>query len=195
MNSCTEHAAMSRPRPITTSASAMSDISARRWLDTKTVRPWPARYFRKLRTHRMPSGSRPLAGSSSSSTCGSPSRAPAIPRRWRIPSENRPTAWPATSLSPTSPSTSPTRRAGRPFEAASQSEVVRRAAAGMHVGGVEQAAHLVQRPGKIVVATAGEGGDATVGGGRAPASAASWWTCPSRSAPGSRSPRRASRRR
>ena len=39
----------------------------------------------------MPSGSRPLAGSSSSRTPGSPSRVVARARRWRMPSEKPPT--------------------------------------------------------------------------------------------------------
>src|SRR5580658_4657031 len=91
--SATLVSAISRPRPITTSRSAVSDISLIRWLDTSTVRPSAARPRRKWRTHRMPSGSRPLTGSSNSKTRGSPSRAPAIPSRWVIPSEYLPARW------------------------------------------------------------------------------------------------------
>ena len=38
-----------------------------------------------LRIQRMPSGSRPLTGSSSSQACGSPSSADAMPSRWPMP--------------------------------------------------------------------------------------------------------------
>ena len=49
------------------------------------VLPSRRRWRRKPRSQRMPSGSRPLAGSSRMSTCGSPSRAAARPSRWRMP--------------------------------------------------------------------------------------------------------------
>ncbi len=39
------------------------------------------------RIHRIPSGSRPLTGSSDMRTSGSPSRAAAMPSRWLMPSE------------------------------------------------------------------------------------------------------------
>src|SRR6266536_2867447 len=42
--------------------------SARTWLETSTVRPWSARWRRSPRSQWMPSGSRPLAGSSRTST-------------------------------------------------------------------------------------------------------------------------------
>src|SRR5829696_8911530 len=57
------------------------------WLETRMVRPSSARWRSSPRSHAMPAGSSPLAGSSSSSTGGSPSRAPARPRRWRMPRE------------------------------------------------------------------------------------------------------------
>ena len=66
----------------------------------------------------MPSGSSPFTGSSNSSTCGSPSSAPASPSRCFIPRENLPTALRATLDSPTSSSTSSTRRAGSLLDAA-----------------------------------------------------------------------------
>ena len=47
------------------SRTAVSAISAIRCDDTRTVRPSPARLRNKWRIHRMPSGSRPLTGSSS----------------------------------------------------------------------------------------------------------------------------------
>lgn len=79
--------ASSWPRPITIRWSAVSAISLMRWLETKTVRPSDASIFIRLRTQRMPSGSSPLTGSSKSSTCGSPSSAPAMPSRCPMPSE------------------------------------------------------------------------------------------------------------
>ena len=55
-----------------------SDI---RWEETNTVRPWSARDRSRWRTHMTPSGSRPLIGSSSITTGGSPSSARAMPSR------------------------------------------------------------------------------------------------------------------
>ena len=49
--------------------------------------PEGIRWRSSILSHRMPSGSRPLAGSSSRSTWGSPSRAPARASRWRMPME------------------------------------------------------------------------------------------------------------
>src|SRR5215210_6330150 len=64
----------------------------------------------------MPSGSRPLAGSSRIRTSGSPSSAWAKPRRWRMPSEYWPTRWrAAVSSRPTSSSSASTRCAGTPM--------------------------------------------------------------------------------
>ncbi len=114
MKSLTLMSASSCPRPITISWSAVSAISLMRWLETKTVRPSEASCFIRLRTHRMPSGSRPLTGSSKSSTCGSPSSAAAMPRRWPMPSEKPLERLRATFWRPTTPSTSSTRRAGMP---------------------------------------------------------------------------------
>ena len=89
-----------------------------RWLDTNTVPPRSAKPLRWLRSQRMPSGSRPLDGSSSSRTCGSPSSAPARARRWRMPRENPPARWSAADSRPTSARTSSTRPAGMPLMAA-----------------------------------------------------------------------------
>src|SRR5262249_39222286 len=58
----------------------------------------------------MPSGSRPVTGSSNSRISGSPSMTLAMPRRCFMPNENGPARRPATSPSPTSPRTSSTRR-------------------------------------------------------------------------------------
>ena len=82
-NSVIVVSAISRPRPMTMTWSAVSSISFMRWLDTKTVRPSSASLRISVRIQRMPSGSRPLTGSSKSSVAGSPSRAAAMPSRWR----------------------------------------------------------------------------------------------------------------
>ena len=118
-SSATDVSASSRPRPITTTWSAVRAISPIRWLETSTVRPSAASDRSRSRTQRIPSGSRPLTGSSSSSTSGSPSSAAAMPSRWPMPSENLPARRPAASASPTSPSTSSTRERGMPLLAAS----------------------------------------------------------------------------
>lgn len=76
------------------------------------MRPSAARSRRRRRIHRTPSGSRPLTGSSSTTTAGSPSNAAAIPSRWPMPSENVPARRCAASSSPASSITSWTRRAG-----------------------------------------------------------------------------------
>ena len=60
----------------------------------------------------MPSGSRPLTGSSKRSTPGSPSSAPAMPSRWPMPSEYLPARRSATAVSPTRSRTSSTRPSG-----------------------------------------------------------------------------------
>ena len=89
-------------------------------------RPRPARAGRS-RSQRMPCGSRPLSGSSSTRIAGSPSRADASPSRWRIPVENVPTRRSAASSpSPTTPSTSSTRPRGRPAEHGERAQVVAR---------------------------------------------------------------------
>jgi hypothetical protein len=48
--------AISRPLPITMRWSAVSAISAIRWLDTNTVRPSAASERSRVRTQMMPSG-------------------------------------------------------------------------------------------------------------------------------------------
>ena len=79
MNSCMEVSARIRPRPMTTRWSATSCISLIRCEDSSTVRPSAASSTSSPRIHWIPSRSRPLTGSSSMSTCGSASRAPAMP--------------------------------------------------------------------------------------------------------------------
>ncbi len=65
----------------------MTAISFMRWLDTKMVRPSAASCFIRFLTQRIPSGSSPFTGSSSSSAAGLPSMAAAMPTRWLMPSE------------------------------------------------------------------------------------------------------------
>ena len=120
MKSSTGPLAISAPRPMTTSRSAISAISASRWLDTKTERPPTAKPFSSARSHWMPCGSRPLAGSSRMRVCGSPSRAAAMPSRCPMPRLNFFGLPLATVDSPTSSSTSSTRRSDTPLGAASR---------------------------------------------------------------------------
>ena len=71
----------SRPLLMMTTSSTVCSTSWSMWLEMSTVLPWADRWRRKPRSHRMPSGSRPFAGSSRMSTCGSPSIAAARPSR------------------------------------------------------------------------------------------------------------------
>ena len=84
----------------------------------------------RLRIHRMPSGSRPLTGSSSMTVSGSPSRAEAMPSRWPMPSEKPPAARRRRRSRPTRSSTSSTRDAGMPVVAASARRWLRASAWG-----------------------------------------------------------------
>jgi hypothetical protein len=89
-----------------------------RWEETNTVRPSaarsPSRDRSRSRTQRIPSGSRPLTGSSRMTVAGSPSRAVAMPRRWPRPSEKRPARRPTTWPRPTSSTTASTRERAMP---------------------------------------------------------------------------------
>ena len=151
MNSCVEELAISLPRPMTIRWSAVTAISLIRWLETKTVRPSPASCCMKVRTQRMPSGSRPLTGSSSSSTCGSPSIAAAMPSRWVMPSEKPPArlrghggqAHQVEDL--VDPARRETLRLGE------EQQVVAGAAAGMQGPCLEQRADRGQRPRQLPV--------------------------------------------
>src|ERR687897_1293255 len=78
---------MSLPRWMITTRSTVCATSASTWLETRIVRPSAASERRRSRSQRTPAGSRPFAGSSSTSTSGSPSSAVARPSRWRMPSE------------------------------------------------------------------------------------------------------------
>src|SRR5215468_7659823 len=106
------------PALTITTWSAVWATSLSTWLATITVLPSSARPRSRPRSQAIPAGSRPLAGSSSSSTCGSPSRAAARPRRCRMPRENPRTRRSAAPASPTCPSTSSTRMRGMPAASA-----------------------------------------------------------------------------
>ena len=75
----------SRPAAMIPTTSARCWTSPRMWLDMKTVLPVEARWRRVARIATIPAGSRPLAGSSSSSRRGSLSSAAAIPSRCFMP--------------------------------------------------------------------------------------------------------------
>src|SRR5579862_9257036 len=108
-NSSTLVSAISLPRPMTIRCSAVTAISLMRCDDTKTARPSAASCFSSVRIQWMPSGSRPLTGSSSRSVCGSPRSAVAMPSRCPMPSEKLPTRFLATSCRPTRSMSSSTR--------------------------------------------------------------------------------------
>ncbi len=137
---------------MTTRWSAVSAISDIRWLETKTVRPSAASCRARLRTQRMPSGSRPLTGSSRTTTGGSPSSAAAMPSRWPMPRENLPTRWPATASRPTRPSTSSTRARRDAVADGEPAQVVAGGAARVQRPRVQQRADLAQRGGGVGVA-------------------------------------------
>ena len=144
--------------------SAVIDISLMRWLDRNTVRPSAARPRSKVRIQMMPSGSRPLTGSSKRRIPGSPRRAAAIPSRWFIPSENPPARLLATMASPTISSTSSTRWSGMVLAWARQQRWSARAAAGVDPLRLEERSHLVEG---LVVAAVGRAvhGDRALAGG------------------------------
>ena len=79
--------AISRPRWMIATSSASRATSASTWLEMNTVPPAAANERRKSRSQRIPSGSRPFAGSSSTSRPGAPRSAAATLRRWRMASE------------------------------------------------------------------------------------------------------------
>ena len=73
-----------------------------RWLDSTTAVPSAASRVSTRCTWFLPAGSRPLDGSSSTSSRGLVSSAAARPSRWRMPREKPRTRSSATSASPTS---------------------------------------------------------------------------------------------
>ena len=157
MNSLIEQSASTLPRPMTTRWSAVSAISDMRWLDTKTVRPSAASCRARLRTQRMPSGSRPLTGSSRTTTGGSPSSATAMPSRWPMPRENLPTRWPATDSRPTRSSTSSTRDCREAVADGEPAQVVAGRATRVQGARLQQRAHLAERGGGVGVAVPVDG--------------------------------------
>ena len=93
--------ATSRPLTSTTTRGAMRSTSGRTCDETSTVRPSsPSRRISST-TWRRCTGSRPLSGSSSSSSSGSCTSAWASLTRWRMPFEKPPTRRSAASSRPT----------------------------------------------------------------------------------------------
>ena len=109
------------PRPMMIRWSAVSAISLIRWLETNTVRPSAARVLNIWRIQWMPSGSRPLTGSSKIRIGGSPSMAAAMPTRCFMPSEKPLKRRCATASRPVSCSTCWTRLGPIPLLCASDS--------------------------------------------------------------------------
>ena len=158
MKSLTDMSASSWPRPITIKCSAVSAISLIRCEETKTVRPSEASCFIRLRTHRMPSGSRPLTGSSKSSTCGSPSSAAAMPSRWPMP-EREALGAPPRDVLQAHHAEHLVDPAGRDAgQLGEREQVLARAAAAVHRLGVEQRAHLAGGVGELAEGVAADGG-------------------------------------
>ena len=129
--------------------------------------PRSAKVRSRPRIQRMPSGSRPLAGSSRIRTSGSPSSAWARPRRWRMPSEYLPTRRrAAVSSRPTSSSSASTRCAGY-RGVGGDGERFAAAAPGVLGGRVEQDADAPPGIRQVAVAPAENAGVAAVGLGEA----------------------------
>ena len=78
---------MTLPRSTMATASQVRSTSSSRWDDRTTVRPSATRDWIISRISSMPAGSSPFIGSSRMSSCGSPRRQAATPRRWRMPIE------------------------------------------------------------------------------------------------------------
>ena len=125
--------------------SAVSAISLIRCDETNTVRPSAASPRRSVRTQWMPSGSRPLTGSSSMTVSGRRAAPRRCPSRWPMPSENCPARLPATSCRPTMSMSSSTRLPRDPVRLRQRPQVVSRRAAGVDRPRLEQGADLVQR--------------------------------------------------
>ena len=95
----------------------------------------------------MPSGSRPLAGSSRITVAGSPSSAAATPSRWPMPSEKPPTRLRATELEPDQLDHLVDAAARDPVRLREREQVVVAGAAGVDRARLKQRADLVQRRG------------------------------------------------
>ena len=137
--------------------SAVSAISLIRCDETKTVRPSAASSLSRLRIQWMPSGSRPLTGSSRISVCGSPSSAAAMPSRWPMPSENSPARFFATVVQPDEVDHLVDAALGMPCVCASASRWLYAERPGVDGARLEQRADLVQRRGVVAVGLAVDG--------------------------------------
>ena len=135
-----------------TTSSTVCSTSWRRWLDTRIVLPWELRWRRKPRSQRMPSGSRPLDGSSRTRTLGSPRRAAARPSRWRMPMLYSPARLRAAAGMPVSSSSSSTRASGTEPASARTRRWSRPLRPGVEVRRLEGGPHGPERVGEVDVA-------------------------------------------
>ncbi len=177
--------AISRPRPITSTWSAVSSISCMRWLETITVRPSAAKRCSSVRIQRMPSGSRPFIGSSNSSVAGSPSSAEAMPEPLRHAEREAADAAAGDVGEPDLVEHLLDAAARQPARVGQPAQVVAGGALAVDRAGVEQRADLVHRRRRGRGSASRRRGRSPTSGGRGRGSCASWSTCPRRSARGS----------
>ena len=109
------------------------------------MRPSAASRLSRLRIQWMPSGSRPLTGSSSITVDGSPSSAVAIPSRWPMPSENCPARFLRDVVQADQVDQLVDALPRDAVRLGEREQVVARRAPGVHRARLEQRADLVQR--------------------------------------------------
>ena len=163
MSSSTLPEAISRPRPTTMSSVAVTAISLIRCDETKTVRPSAASAFNRLRIQRMPSGSRPFTGSSSSSVPGSPSSADAMPEPLAHAEREAPGPLAGDLVQPDQPEHLVDPRLLDAVRRCHGEQVVARRPSGVHGTGLQQRAHFPQRRRKIDVCLAVDAAAAGIG--------------------------------
>ena len=141
----------------------LRDLAERGGCSAGTVRPSPARWRRKPRNQAMPSGSRPLAGSSRTRTCGWPSSAPASASRWRIPRLKVPTPTVRHLAQPDLVQRLGRAGARQPLREGHHAQPVRGGPPGVEAAGLEDRADRAARPRERGVALAVEGRRAGAG--------------------------------
>ena len=144
---------------------------------------WAANSRRKSRSQRTPSGSSPFAGSSRTSSSGSPRSAEASPSRCRIPSEYPLTRAMGGHSSSTSRSTSSDPWSVRSDGRASVTKVVATRAAGMEVGRLEHRPDRGARAARAPRKAHRRPMRGRSSEPRARAASAAWWSFRLRSAP------------
>lgn len=117
--SATSWSATRRPSSMVTTRSAARAASLGSLVVCRTVPPSAACARSRPCSQPFSRGERPLAGSSRTSVCGSPSSADAIPRRRSMPAERAPMRWSPSPARPTTSSSSSARDAGTPAAAQS----------------------------------------------------------------------------